>query len=345
MSGAAGAHIVPWSQTLVDGMAGAPVGRIEVGASWAWSGDALALNVSDDTSRMHDVSQAALRSVRRLFGPGVRGVGPQLDTGSERKFTVSDGHRRYTATLIEVAEIARPILLFCDGLPPADQRLRIVDCTGAAASVNTLTDQPTGVICFTTGTMLLTPDGPRRVEDLAEGDRVQTKDDGAQEILWVGSRRMSGARLHAMPELRPVRLRSGAINGDCPDPDLVVSPQHRIVLKGDIARALFGTPEVLVTARDLLDDRGILIDRSLAEVTYVHFLLPRHQIVWANGVETESFHPASTDLQTISDDQRARLLSEVPGIDADPHSYGAAARKPLSAEEAAIFGGETAPRH
>lgn len=148
-----------------------------------------------------------------------------------------------------------------------------------------------------------------------------------------------------MPELRPVRLRAGAIDGDCPEPDLVVSPQHRIVLKGRIATALFGTPEVLVTARDLLDDRGILIDRSLAEVTYVHILLPRHQIVRANGVETESFHPASTDLETIGEDQRRRLLDIVPGIDADPHLYGVAARRTLSAEEAAVFGTEAAPRH
>ena len=55
-----------------------------------------------------------------------------------------------------------------------------------------------------------TPQGPRLVEELREGDHVQTKDDGAQEIQWIGSRRMTGARLFAMPRLRPIRIRAGA---------------------------------------------------------------------------------------------------------------------------------------
>ena len=345
--GTPGAYLIPWSQTLVDGMSGAPVARLEVGAPWVWNGEAIPLRLTSDTDCSYRLREAALRAVRQILGDGTRATltDPGLSLENERTFAVTDGRRRYVATLIDVVEIARPLILFVDGLPPAGRKLRIVDTGGSGSSINRLTEEPTGVICFTQGTQLLTPDGPRLVEDLVEGDKVLTKDDGPQDILWIGSRRMSGARLYAMPELRPVRIRSGAINGDCPEPDLIVSPRHRIVLKGDIARALFGTPEVLIKAEDLMDDRGILIDRSLTEVTYVHILLPRHQVVWANGVETESFHPASTDLQTITEDQRARLLSQLPGIEHDPHTYGEAARKPLSAEEASIFGGEAGPKH
>jgi hypothetical protein len=75
----------------------------------------------------------------------------------------------------------------------------------------------------------------------------------------------------------------------------------------------------------------------LREVTYVHVLLPRHQIVWANGIETESFHPSNTALDTVDAAQRAALLQALPGLEADPQAYGDYARRNLSASEAAIL--------
>ena len=165
-----------------------------------------------------------------------------------------------------------------------------------------LPDSTDGVICFTPGTMILTDDGARPVESLTEGSHIQTKDNGCQEVIWVGRRRISGARLHAMPHLAPVRLREGALDKGVPDAGLLVSPDHRLVLRGARARALFNTDEVLVAARDLVNDSTIHRDRTLREVTYIHLLLPNHEIVFANAVETDSFHPASVALDMIDAD-------------------------------------------
>ena len=186
------------------------------------------------------------------------------------------------------------------------------------------------VICFTRGTRLATPAGLIAVENLREGDLVHTRDGGPQEILWIGNRRLSGAQMHAMPELRPIRIRAGALTGGRPEPDLVVSPRHRVLFKGAAARALFGTPEVLVAAEDLANDRTITRDHTLREVDYIHLLLPRHHVVWANGVETESFHPASTDLRTVDPHQFDRLARIVPGVEAHPRGYGDPARRELT---------------
>jgi hypothetical protein len=155
-----------------------------------------------------------------------------------------------------------------------------------------------GVICFTPGTMIDTPDGPRLVEDLCEGDKLQTRDSGAQDIQWIGSRRMTGARLFAMPELRPIRIRAGAFELEKPDQEFLVSPNH--------------------------------------------LMLPKHEIVLANGVETESFHPASTALSTIPEADRARLAEVNSEIEADPNSYGGYARRILSQSEAAILAHQAA---
>lgn len=171
---------------------------------------------------------------------------------------------------------------------------------------------------------------------------MQTKDNGAEEIQWIGSRRMSGARLFAMPHLRPIRIRAGALGVERPDEELLVSPEHRMLVEGEIAQALYNTPEVLVSAKDLVNGRNITIDLAVREVTYVHLLLPRHQVLWANGVETESFHPASASLQALDDEDRKRLLEYNPTLEFEPQTYGGSARRNLSASEAAILQHEAA---
>ena len=172
--------------------------------------------------------------------------------------------------------------------------------------------------------------------------RDRTKDNGAQDIQWIGSRRMTGARLFAMPKLRPIRIRAGALGIDRPDMELLVSPEHRMVVKGDVARALFNTSEVLVAAKDLMNSSTVSVDLALREVTYIHLLLPDHQILWANGVETESFHPASAALSTLDEVDRLRLLARFPELESAPHTYGGFARRSLSGPEAAILAHEAA---
>ena len=92
-----------------------------------------------------------------------------------------------------------------------------------------------------------------------------------------------------------------------------------------------------MTAVDMINDRSISVDHALREVTYIHLLLERHQIVWANGVETESFHPANTSMETLDPVQRQALLALRPELAADPHRYGDYARRNLSPSEAAIL--------
>lgn len=110
-----------------------------------------------------------------------------------------------------------------------------------------------------------------------------------------------------------------------------------MLIKGDVAQELFNTPEVLVAAKDLVNGSTITVDLKVRKVTYVHLLLPKHEVLRANGVETESFHPANTALSMLGDDDRARLVAGMPNLDRDPHSYGSYARRNLTSSEAAIL--------
>ncbi|MGB8621385.1 MAG: Hint domain-containing protein [Paracoccaceae bacterium] len=354
-TGFKGTFVIPWSQTEVDGVPAAPLGALAVGSVWRRMGKAMRVDgpadllLLDGPEGEADTRRRAAHAVHRL-------VGAALDPGRsltdmpdaplmDRGFVVTDGLNSYTATEISTGDGRPPLLMFVDELPPAHAEMWVVREIAETPPVTRHAETPPGVICFAAGTLIDTPDGPRLVEDLAAGDRIQTKDDGVQEVLWTGRRRMSGARLYAMPYLRPVRIRTGALGIDRPDGDLIVSPQHRVLVTGPAAELLFRTSEVLVAAEDLINDRSIVHDRTLREVTYVHLMLERHQVVWANGVETESFHPANTALETVSPDQRGALLEQFPAIAHDPFAYGDFARRNLSASEAAILQHEGGLRH
>jgi hypothetical protein len=289
-----------------------------------------------------DIRKRAARMVRRLVGVAVGDTeAPGEEIGSDpvpdQGFIVTDGHQSYTVTLIPVPDTGARLLMLVGDLPPVDQDLWVVrtaiDLTHSGAGARTAG----GVICFTPDTRLATPMGPRMIRDLQPGDMIETRDNGPQEVLWCGHRRMTGARLYAMPHLRPIRFKAGALGIGRPDEDLLVSPQHRMLLKGPAAQALFNTPEVLVAAEDLLNDQTVIVDHTLREVTYVHILLQRHNVIWANGLESESFHPSNTALDTVDPGQLGALLQLLPGADANPHSYGDYARRNLSSSEAAIL--------
>ncbi|MDN3710695.1 Hint domain-containing protein [Paracoccus cavernae] len=116
----------------------------------------------------------------------------------------------------------------------ADLSMRIQNA-GAAVSGSQLDTANTSVTCFTDDSMILTSHGVVRAADLALGDLVMTRDHGPRPIRWIGRRPVSAAELAAHQHLRPVRIAAGALGPGLPDADLVVSQQHRILVRSKIA--------------------------------------------------------------------------------------------------------------
>jgi hypothetical protein len=349
-TGSTGTFVISWSQTEVDGCKAAHLDVLLVGATWRWSGMPVRVDgpqshlLLEGAEGVSVLRQRAARTVRRLVGAAMATNGQQTatlpfadDGVPEQGFIVTDGHKSYALTIINVPDTNTRLLMIVGHLPPVDRDLWVVRIDIDRNNLVPGKAQAGGVICFTPGTYIATPSGPRLIQTLRPGELIQTKDNGPQAVLWSGSRRMSGARLYAMPHLRPVRFRSGAFGIGRPDGDLLVSPQHRMLLKGPAAVALFNTSEVLVRAEDLINDISITVDRTEREVTYIHVLLERHNIVFANGIETESFHPSNTALDTVDVGQREALLRLLPDVADHPQSYGDYARRNLSSSEAAIL--------
>ena len=351
-TGFQGTFVISWSQTEVDGLRAAPISAVEQGAVWSWDGEAVRVDGPTDLLRLERgegeamLRRKAAHMVRKLVGAALSNTTkldqvdvPEME--AEDTFVVTDGQQSYTVTLIRI-DGSSPLLMFVDCLPPKGSDLWVVHQTLMSKQDRQAEVDAKRVICFTPGTMIQTPGGQIPVERLREGDLLQTKDNGAQEVQWIGARRMTGARLFALPKLRPIRIRPGALGSGWPQQELIVSPEHKLLVKGEVARALFNTPEVLVSAEQLENGSSIGRDYRKREVTYMHLLMPQHEILFANGVETESFHPADAAMSSLKDGDRERLLAVNPEFAARPYTYGGHARRQLTNSEAAILRHEAA---
>jgi hypothetical protein len=349
-TGSLGTFVMSWSQTEVDGLKAAGMENLTVGAVWRWSGQAVRVDGPSGVLRLDGAEGAselrakAARMVRRLIGGAVASAAApsrlqddRLQDRMDQGFIVTDGRQSYSVTVIAVPDTGARLLMVMGGLPPVDQDLWVVRSSVHRSASAAGCPASGGVICFTPDTRIATPCGAQQISTLRPGDLVLTRDNGPQPVLWMGFRRMSGARLYAMPHLRPIRFKKNAMGLYRPEEDLLVSPQHRMLLTGAAAQALFNTPEVLVAAEDLINDSTIMVDHQLMEVTYVHILLEQHNVVWANGLETESFHPSATAIETLDPAQLQGLKAILPQIEVNPHSYGDYARRNLSGSEAAIL--------
>ncbi len=187
----------------------------------------------------------------------------------------------------------------------------------------------TTVPCFTPGTRIRTDRGEVPVELLSVGDLVETRDNGLQPIRWIGQRRVAAVGPHA-----PVAIAAGVFGNHG---RLVVSPQHRVLLTHWMAELMFGEDEVLVAARDLVNDCSVRVIEG-GEVTYIHLLFDQHQIIWSEGLQTESFLPGPQVMSDLEDRVRAEVLGLFPEIDAVTHvGYGPAARAALRSYEARVL--------
>ena len=168
--------------------------------------------------------------------------------------------------------------------------------------------------CFVRGTLIETEQGAVAVEDLAPGMRVLTHDRGPQPLRWIGSRALCSRALVINPAMRPIRIAAGALGNDLPRRDLLVSPQHRVLVRSKIAQKMFGAPEVLVAAKQLLQISGIDVAHDLAAVEYFHFLFDRHEIVLSEGAATESLYTGSEALRTVGHHAREEIFAIFPEL-------------------------------
>jgi hypothetical protein len=154
------------------------------------------------------------------------------------------------------------------------------DYTKADFKVTTSHDDTviTRVTCFAGGTRLDTQDGQIAVEDLQIGDNVLTASGQLRPVRWIGRRHLDLTRHPEVKQVLPIRIRAGALGAGLPRRDLLVSPDHAMLLDG-----------LLIPARLLLNGASIRREERWRSVTYYHVELDSHDVLLAEGAEAESY--------------------------------------------------------
>ncbi len=168
-------------------------------------------------------------------------------------------------------------------------------------------------VCLTTGTRIDTPDGPRAIETLVPGDLICTLDHGPQPLRMVHLRPVPDRLLRARRDLMPVRISAGALGFGLPHTDLLVSPNHRMLFRHIRMSLLFGEDAAFVRAKSLaVAFDGIYVDASVTDVTYVHLVFDRPEVVIAEGAPTESLHVCREALAALDPETRMEVYTLFP---------------------------------
>jgi hypothetical protein len=131
------------------------------------------------------------------------------------------------------------------------------------------------VVCFVAGTKIRTPEGEKAIEELQIGDLVSTAN-GAKALKFVCQSTRSFNELLATGK-NPIRVAAGAFSATA---DLLMSPSHAINLEGS-----------LIESGALIDHASVerVGEWNAPELTYFNLELDQHELIWANGVATESY--------------------------------------------------------
>jgi len=184
-------------------------------------------------------------------------------------------------------------------------------------------------VCFARGTMVRMANGTEKlIEAIREGDMVLTQDHGAQPVRWIG-----GRTARAFGHLAPVVISKGALGNHS---DLIVSQQHRMLLSDWRAEVMLGSQEVLVKAKDLVNGDTIYT-RQGGVVEYFHILFDSHEIIFAEGIPSESLHINQSTLDSLAAESRAEIIELFPELDTCPQVSAVASRMSLKSYEASAL--------
>ena len=209
------------------------------------------------------------------------------------------------------------------------------DANGRAINTATYSDTEQ-VICFTPNTMIATEQGMCPVQHLHPGTRILTRDNGMQELAWMGRKDLTHAQLFAAPQLSPVHIAAGSLGKGLPSVNMTVSPNHRFLILSAENRLLFDEAEVLVAAKHLVGRPGIT-QYQPTSVSYIHLMFPVHELILSDGCWTESFQPAAHALTAVEAAQRDELFTLFPELrQAAARDKYRAARRSLRAYESRV---------
>jgi hypothetical protein len=192
-------------------------------------------------------------------------------------------------------------------------RASVADVAGNATAVD---HDFISTVCFMPGTKVRTTNGEAAVEALKRGDLVLTADGRAELVVWIGRQTVS-RRFSDPARVWPVRIRAGALGENVPSRDLLISPDHAILVDG-----------VLVHAGALVNGTSIIREGNVPETfTYYHVETGDHSLILAENVPAETFVDNIDRLAFDNWDEHQTLYPEGRAIAEMPYPRAQSARQ------------------
>ena len=162
-------------------------------------------------------------------------------------------------------------------------------------------------VSFARTTRITMADGRQvPVEDLRPGDRVLTKDSGPQVLRWIGEQ-----TLRATGAFAPITIAAGALNNTG---DLTLSPNHRLFIYQRVDHMGAGAREIMVRARNLVNGTTV-VQSAGGFVDYFQLLFDKHEIIFAEGIASESLFVDMTTRPVVPEDVQARLKGDASPVE------------------------------
>lgn len=163
------------------------------------------------------------------------------------------------------------------------------------------------------GSLISTENGPIAVEDLMPGTRVLTRDHGAQPLLWVGSMTIV-PNVESQPDDmgKLSRVTADSFGLGRPMPDLLLGPSARLFRRDAVLISAMGTTAALAPITAFIDGDTVLEITPATPVRVYHLAFEHHQIIFANGLEVESYHPGNRNDIQLTGQMQALFLAMFP---------------------------------
>jgi len=187
--------------------------------------------------------------------------------------------------------------------PPSGTTLRYIQGVSSYGGTGQTVVVPDATVCFLAGTLIETPAGPLPIEDLKAGMCVLTLDRSEKPIRWIGQSLVCGLGI-----LAPICIKSGVLGNTR---DLYLSPNHRILLRSSTAELSFGHHDVLVPVKALVDGMNV-VRMPMLKASYLHLLLDEHDMVFSEGIATESLFTGAGTTNILAASALAELNEIFP---------------------------------
>lgn len=169
---------------------------------------------------------------------------------------------------------------------------------------------------FAHGVLINTAQGPVAVEDLVPGMEIETANGGTTTLKWVGAITLvPGAPSASDEPQRLYRITADALGLGRPATDATFGPAARLLKRDPAIRNTLGAEAALSPVSAMEDGVSVVALNPVSPVRVYHLAFDSHQVIMANGVEVESYHPGPDAHYSMSQELRELFVSLFPHID------------------------------